>query len=145
MQPILLVRAARPGAMFLGGRSAGGVEESREMALPVAAQGAQILQFFPYDDSLPMARKLVFSRGRPVASAWSALKGVRAVSWPCGAVEIELEPSSAQKSAARSAFAPVCGGVPGQGGGARRHSADNMQDHFQNVRSRETILSVSLL
>ena len=53
--------------------------------------------------------------------------------------------SSAQKSAARSAFVPVCGGVPGQGGGARRHSADNMQDHFQNVRSRETILSVSLL
>lgn len=82
MQPILLVRAARPGAVFLGGRFAGEVEESREMALPVAAQGAQILQFFPYDDSLPMARKLVFSRGRPVASAWSALKGVRAVSWP---------------------------------------------------------------
>ena len=80
MQPILLVRAARPGAVFLGGRFAGEVEESREMALPVAAQGAQILQFFPYDDSLPMARKLVFSRGRPVASAWSALKGVRAVS-----------------------------------------------------------------
>ena len=103
MQPILLVRAARPGAVFLGGRFAGEVEESREMALPVAAQGAQILQFFPYDDSLPMARKLVFSRGRPVASAWSALKGVRAVSWPCGAVEIELEPSSAQKSAAAQA------------------------------------------
>ena len=62
------------GAVFWVGGFAGEVEESREMALPVAAQGAQILQFFPYDDSLPMARKLVFSRGRPVASAWSALK-----------------------------------------------------------------------
>lgn len=119
MQPILLVRAARPGAVFLGGRFAGEVEESREMALPVAAQGAQILQFFPYDDSLPMARKLVFSRGRPVASAWSALKGVRAVSWPCGAVEIELEPSSAQKKRRRAGAARGRNGCIGGRNGNR--------------------------
>lgn len=102
MQPILLVRAARPGAIYLNGRFAGEVEEERETALPIAAQGAQILQFFPYDDSLPMARRLVFARGKPVVSAWNGLAGIRAVVWPCGALELELEPAGTSKDSAHA-------------------------------------------
>ena len=98
MQPILLLRAARPGAIYLGGRLAGEVDEGRQLALPVSAQGAQILEFRPYDDSMPMARRLVFAGGKPVAEAWSALQGVRAVAWPGGAVEIELEPARRTES-----------------------------------------------
>lgn len=107
MQPILLLRSAQAGAVYLNGRLAGEVEEERELALPVAAQGAQILQFFPYGDFLPMAGKLLFSKGRPVAKAWNALCGVRAVCWPCGAVEIELEPAVRSEAPALPAMRRV--------------------------------------
>ena len=90
MQPILLLRSLRPGAIYLGGRFAGEVDADRELILPVAAQGVQILELHPYDDSVPLARRLVFAGGVPVADAWGGLSGIHAVVWPGGMVEVEI-------------------------------------------------------
>lgn len=95
MQPTLVLSASHPGILYLNGRFAGELSQERPLLRPVGAQGAVYLDYRPLSNACaPMARRLVFSGGAPMAESAGEAENLSIVLWPGGAVEIELSPPS---------------------------------------------------
>lgn len=94
MQPMLIVASEIPGLIYVNGRLIGEVEEGRPQTLPVSPSGAVYLEHRPMGCSrLPMAQRIVFSGGEPLADSLARAEGVEAVLWPGGLLEVELTPA----------------------------------------------------
>ena len=93
MQPVLSVSCDVPGMICLNGRMAGETDGARPLALPVSPFGAVILEHRPFGSGwLPLCARLTFSGGEPVPASLEEQRGVSAVCWPGGVVELALEP-----------------------------------------------------
>lgn len=99
MQPTLVIVAPTPGMVAINGRFAGEAAPDAPLFVPVAACGALYLQYAPLAPGwMPLARKLVFSGGAPLAQSLD--DGVCAVCWPGGVTELELSPPRAPEERA---------------------------------------------
>lgn len=93
MQPTLILRAPRPGIVYIDGRFAGEVSGERPLLRPVCPQGAVYLEYRPLEGGChSMARRLVFSGGAPLPESAGTAENLSIVLWPGGAVEIEFAP-----------------------------------------------------
>ena len=98
MQPTLVIVAPTPGMVAINGRFAGEAAPDAPLFVPVAACGALYLQYAPLAPGwMPLARKLVFSGGAPLAQSLG--EGVCAVCWPGGVTELELSPPRGARGA----------------------------------------------
>lgn len=96
MQPTLIAASAVPGLIYVNGRLTGEVEEGRPLALPVSPVGAVYLEHRPLGRThLPMAQRITFSDGEPLAESLENAEGVEAVLWPGNRLEVELSPQAA--------------------------------------------------
>lgn len=87
MQPTLAISASIAGVIYANGRFAGECDPDTPMYLPVAPRGAVYLEYHPLEDGArALARKLVFSEGRPIVIP----EDLYCVCWPGGVVEVEL-------------------------------------------------------
>jgi len=96
MQPSMVISAPGTGMIYINGRFAGECGPETPLMRPVNPTGAAYIEYRPLEDGfLPMARRLVFSGGRPMAQSIESAGSVRAVCWPGGITEIELTPAAA--------------------------------------------------
>lgn len=96
MQPTLILSAPHPGILYINGRFAGEVSGECPLLRPVGAQGPAYLDYRPLSNACgPMARRLVFSGGAPMAESAAAAENLNIVCWSGGAVEIEFMPPAA--------------------------------------------------
>lgn len=97
MQPTLVLTAPAPGIVRLNGRFAGEIAPGRPLVAPVAPFGALYMEYAPLSGGAwPMARKIVFSGGAPMAETMAEAEGLACVAWPGGALEIECIPAQAR-------------------------------------------------
>ena len=100
MQPVLMLSSPVEGILSLNGRFLGEIRPDAPLFHPVSAYGAAYLQFSPLADGyLPLARRCVFSAGKPVAASLENAKGLCAIAWPFGITELEITPRRAHPSA----------------------------------------------
>lgn len=93
MQPMLVISAVQPGILHINGHFAGEFSSAAPLLRPSASHGALLLDYRPFDDAYrPMARRLVFSGGKPLPESLEAADGVNCVIWPGSIVELELAP-----------------------------------------------------
>lgn len=93
MQPMILLGSAVEGIVSVNGGFWGEVRPDAPLLRPIGPYGAIYLQFQPLVPGyLSMARRFVFSAGRPVPASFDGLRGVSAVAWPFGVTELELTP-----------------------------------------------------
>ena len=93
MQPMLVLSAVQPGILHINGRFAGEISAAAPLLRPSASHGALLMDYRPFDDAYrPMARRLVFSGGKPMQESLEAAGGLSCVIWPGGIIEIELHP-----------------------------------------------------
>ena len=91
MQPTIICTAPEPGLLRINGRFAGEISAGRPLCAPVSPVGPVYLEYAPLAGSAPaLARRCVFSGGRPLAESLALAEGLACVVWPGGAVEIEL-------------------------------------------------------
>ncbi|MBR1822242.1 MAG: hypothetical protein IJ769_11565, partial [Clostridia bacterium] len=95
MQPTIICTAPAPGMVYINGRFAGEASAERALYLPVAPSGAAYLEYRPLTGAgLPLARRCVFSGGRPLADSLADAAGLSCVAWPGGALEAEFSTST---------------------------------------------------
>lgn len=91
MQPTLVITAPIEGMVSINGRFTGEIRPDVPLLTPVSPFGPVWLEFHPLAAGyLPLARKIVFSGGIPLAD--SAEKDVFLTLWPGNISEIELSP-----------------------------------------------------
>jgi len=99
MQPTLVVTAAHPGIISINGHFAGELSAGQPLIRPINAWGPVYLDYRPLDNScLPLARKLVFSGGAPMAESCEACADASIVLWPNSVTELELTPRRSEAS-----------------------------------------------
>lgn len=92
MQPTLAVTAPVPGILHINGRFLGELSADAPLLFPICAFGPLYLEYHPLESGhMSMARKLVFSGGRPLTESLET-DGLFAVLWPGNITEIELSP-----------------------------------------------------
>ncbi len=97
MQPMLIIRSAVPGMVFVNGRFAGEAGEDSAVSMPVSARGMLYIELRPLQGGyLPLARRFAMANGRPVGTSIEGQPGLSALSWPGGVLEIELAPERAR-------------------------------------------------
>lgn len=90
MQPILAVTAPEAGMIYINGSFAGETGPDMPLLRPVNPFGAVYIEYKPLSALfLPMARRLVFSSGRPLAEN---ITGMHLLIWPGFVCEAELAP-----------------------------------------------------
>lgn len=93
MLPTLVFTAAQPGLLNMNGSFAGELSAEAPLIRPASSHGALLLDYRPMDDAhRPMARRIVFSGGMPLAESIEAAPGISCVVWPGGIIEIALSP-----------------------------------------------------
>ena len=93
MQPMLVFSATEPGMLHINGHFAGEISADAPLMRPSASHGALLLDYRPFDDTYrPMARRLVFSGGKPMPETLESAGGINCVIWPGSVIEIELAP-----------------------------------------------------
>ena len=93
MQPTIICTAPLPGMLSINGRFAGEIAPDRPLCAPVSPTGAVYLEYRPLTgDSMPLARRCVFSGGELLPESAADAGGLYCVCWPGGAVEIEFDP-----------------------------------------------------
>lgn len=93
MQPMLVMRASHAGILYLNGHFSGELSADEPLIRPVAPRGALYLDYRPLTSArASVARKLVFSGGRPMAQSIEEAENLSAVLWPSGICEIEITP-----------------------------------------------------
>ena len=93
MQPMLVLSAVQPGILHINGSFAGEISADAPLLRPSASHGALLLDYRPFDDAYrPMARRLVFSGGKPMPESLDAAGGLNCVIWPGSIIELELAP-----------------------------------------------------
>lgn len=106
MQPTLILTAAHPGILYINGRFAGEISSEAPLMRPVGSRGAVYLDYRPLTNACrPMARRLVFSCGGPMAESVEEAEDLSIVLWPGGAVEIELQPRADAAASQRFSLA----------------------------------------
>lgn len=109
MQPMLIAASAAPGLIYVNGRLIGEVEEGRTQTLPVTPCGAVYLEYRPMGRRyLPMAQRITFSDGAPVAQSLEGAEGVEAVLWPGNLLEVELTPQQSACGPPKSLGRAAC-------------------------------------
>ena len=102
MQPMLVICASQPGILYLNGCFAGEVSADDPLMRPAAPRGALYLDYRPLADGwAALARKIVFSGGKPMAESIESAEGIGAIIWPGGICEIEISPPASQAPAAQ--------------------------------------------
>ena len=102
MQPTLILRAPKPGLIYINGRFAGEAGPDDPLLRPVPPRGALYLEYRPLSGAcLSMARKLVFSGGEPMPASAEEAEDIDIVLWPGGEVELELSPPPRRGEARR--------------------------------------------
>ena len=98
MQTVLVIQSSVAGAVYLGGRLAGEVDDRHPLTLPVSPFGALILELRPFTAGyLPLALRIPLSHGVPLISAPDSR--FCAALWPGDVVELELIPEPLPLSA----------------------------------------------
>lgn len=98
MQPMLAITAQQAGLLYINGGFCGELDPARALYRPVNPFGALYLDYRPLTDAhRPMARRLVFSGGSVLRESAENAAGLSLVLWPCGVVELELEPEPWQQ------------------------------------------------
>ena len=93
MQPTIICHVPEAGMICLNGRFAGESTPQRPLFAPVAPSGALYLEYRPLEgDRGSLARRLVLSGGVPLPESLERAGGLYCVSWPGGALEIDLIP-----------------------------------------------------
>jgi len=93
MQPTIICHVPEAGMICLNGRFAGESTPQRPLFAPVAPSGALYLEYRPLEgDRGGLARRLVLSGGAPLPESLERAVGLYCVSWPGGALEIDLVP-----------------------------------------------------
>ena len=96
MQPCLVITASESGMIYINGHFAGETGENQPLMRAVNPTGAAYIEYRPLSGKvLPMARRIVFSGGRPLADSAEAAEDVRIICWPGLITEIELLPREA--------------------------------------------------
>lgn len=99
MQPMLVFSAVQPGILHINGRFAGEISADAPLMRPVAPHGPLLLDYLSFGDAYrPMARRLVFSGGRPLPESMEAAERTNCVIWPGNIIEIEFSPMEYQPS-----------------------------------------------
>jgi len=94
MQPTIICIPPGAGMIYLNGRFAGEASPGQPLLTPVSPVGALYLEYRPLEDDWEgLARRLVFSGGRPLAEGLEGAGGLWCVAWPGGALEVELIPA----------------------------------------------------
>lgn len=107
MQPICVFRSDTAGLVYLNGRFAGEIGGNVRLSAPVSPQGALIIEFRPtIPGVLPMATRIAFSSGKPVAESLAKETRLKAVYWPCGALDMDLFPETLSGEEAAEVSAP---------------------------------------
>lgn len=103
MQPTLAVCAAQAGILYLNGQFSGEISADEPLIRPIAPRGSVYLDFRPLTNAcLPIARKLVFSGGKPMSESAQSCEDIGIILWPCGVTEIELAPPPFPQAQARN-------------------------------------------
>lgn len=91
MQPTMVITAPESGMIYINGHFAGETAADTALMRAINPTGAVYIEYRPLVRGLlPMARRLVFSGGRPMAEA---AEDMRVIRWPGGITEIELMPA----------------------------------------------------
>lgn len=100
MLPTLALHAAHPGILYINGHFAGETGPAQPLLRPVNARGPVYLEYRPLSGGcLPMARRLVFSGGAPMAESAREAEGLNIILWPGGVTELEFMPEERAGSA----------------------------------------------
>ncbi len=95
MQTVLILTSRAAGAIYLNGRWAGEVHAQQPLTLPVAPQGAFILEMRPFAPGLlPLTVHLTLSGGKLLPGCLQDDARLCAALWPGGAIELELLPEA---------------------------------------------------
>lgn len=109
MQPTLLISAPVAGMVYLNGRFAGECAGDAPLIYPVSPRGPAYIEYRPLESGArPLARRLVLSGGVPVGVP----EDLYCVSWPGGALEVELDCEERPRVRFRSAELPEGAGEP---------------------------------
>lgn len=93
MQPNLVITAPESGMIYINGHFAGETGENRPLMRPINPTGAIYIEYHPLSSRFaPMARRMVFSGGFPLAESAEEAENVRIVCWPGLITEMELLP-----------------------------------------------------
>lgn len=99
MLPMLLITCRQEGIVSLNGAFAGEVRPDAPLLRPVNAYGPLYIGFQPLSPgTYSFARRVAFSAGKPVPTAFQGLGNLSAVSWPFGVTEIELTPPRVEEA-----------------------------------------------
>lgn len=111
MQTVLVLTSQAAGAIYLNGRWAGEVNARQPLTLPVAPQGALILEERPFAAGLmSLTVRLTLSSGTLLTGSLPGDARICAALWPGGVIELELRPE-ALPSAAPGRFIGLAGEV----------------------------------
>ena len=103
MQSTLIICASRPGILYLNGCFAGELAPDEPIIRPVAPRGAVYLDYRPLENGwAAVARKIVFSGGRPMAASVESAENIGLILWPGNISEIEISPPATGKAPERS-------------------------------------------
>lgn len=95
MQPVCVYRSNTAGLLYLNGKFAGEIGGDVRATVPVSPQGALYVELRPLEPGvLPLACRIAFSGGKPIPESLENETRLKAVYWPCGALDIDLEPET---------------------------------------------------